>query len=187
MADSRHFLTSRAIRLRENSRSASALATFLPRIRPATRLSFCGEIRSRRATALASFSESALSRARLPIVVLFTLRARSGRRRTLGLPVGRMAVEGARRRELAKLVSNHFLGDAHRDVLLTVVDAEGQADELRQDRRTPAPHLDDFVPAGRTRGIRLLQQVAINERAFPYGTRHVLVLTFSSSARGGWR
>src|SRR5215207_6119821 len=87
-----------------------------------------------------------------------------------------MAVEGARRRELAKLVSNHFLGDAHRDVLLPVVDAESQSDELRQDSRTPAPHLDDFVPAGRTRCIRLLQQIAINERAFPNGTRHVLVL-----------
>src|SRR5215207_7637378 len=77
-----------------------------------------------------------------------------------------MAVEGARRRELAKLVSNHFLGDAHRDVLLTVVDAEGQSDELRQDRRTPAPHLDDFVPTGRTRGVRLLQHVAAGDDEF---------------------
>ena len=31
-----------AMRLRENSRSASAVATFLPRISCATRLSFCG-------------------------------------------------------------------------------------------------------------------------------------------------
>ena len=36
------FLTSPAMRLRENSRSASAISTFLPRISCATRLSFCG-------------------------------------------------------------------------------------------------------------------------------------------------
>src|SRR3954471_12620212 len=40
MALCRHFLTSRAIRLRENSRSASAVETFLPRMSAATRLSF---------------------------------------------------------------------------------------------------------------------------------------------------
>src|SRR3954468_24006847 len=56
IADWRHLRTSLAIRLRENSRSASAAATFLPRIRPATRLSFCGLTRSIRATACASFS-----------------------------------------------------------------------------------------------------------------------------------
>src|ERR1043166_8375942 len=56
IADWRHLCSSFAIRLRENSRSASALATFLPRISPATRLSFCGLTRSIRATALASFS-----------------------------------------------------------------------------------------------------------------------------------
>ena len=43
-----------------------------------------------------------------------------------------MAVEGAGRRELAELVANHFLVDRDRHVLLAVVDAERQADELRQ-------------------------------------------------------
>ena len=67
--------------------------------------------------------------------------------------VGRVAVEGPRRRELAELVADHVFGDEHRDVLLAVVDAEGQADELRQDRRAARPDLDHLVAARRARGF----------------------------------
>jgi hypothetical protein len=56
MADSSVFLTVEAMRLREKVRSASALSTFLPRMIAATRLSFCGLMRSVRATACASLS-----------------------------------------------------------------------------------------------------------------------------------
>src|SRR5215208_3839086 len=127
MADSRHFLTSRAIRLRENSRSASAVATFLPRIRPATRLSFCWLTRSMRVTALASFSARLRSRAFLLIAVASRAcrrRCRSSRRWTCGalrLAIGGVAIERPRRRELAKLVTDHFLSDHYRNVLLAVV------------------------------------------------------------------
>src|ERR1700744_4394672 len=130
------------MRLRENSRSASAAATFLPRMSWASRLSFCGLIRSMRTTALASWSASARSRFFLLIETLPASRtARRGRRcgaaavAALGPTVRRMAIEGARRRELAELVADHFLGDDHRDVLLAVIDAEGQPHELRQDGR----------------------------------------------------
>src|SRR5215472_11307393 len=200
IADSRHFLTSRAMRLRENSRSASAAATFLPRMSCANRFSFCGLTRSMRATALASFSASTRSRPFLLMVVLPASRAATGRSRgcrrtalsrsrtrrrarsagrasrTLGLAVGRMAVERARRRELAELVTDHFLGDHHRDVLLAVVDAERQPDELRQDGRAPRPDADHLVTAGVPRGIHLFHQVAVEERAFPDRTRHRLCL-----------
>src|SRR6266513_3384494 len=125
MADSRHLRTSRAMRLRENSRSASAAATFLPRISVATRLSFCGEIRSIRATALASLSPRLRPRARL-------LMAKSRASDALCLAVGRVAVKLPRRRELAELVADHLFGDQHRNVFLSVVDPERQADELRQ-------------------------------------------------------
>src|SRR5918994_3432884 len=127
IADSRHFLTSLAIRFCENCRSASAVATFLPRISCATRLSFCGDTRSMRATALASLSGRARGVAALPILL------------PLRLPVGRVPVEGTGRRELAELVADHLLGHVNRDVLLPVVDAEGQPDELRQDRGAAAP------------------------------------------------
>src|SRR3954467_14536887 len=99
------------MRLRENSRSASAVATFLPRINPATRLSFCGLIRSIRATACASLSSRLRSCAFLLIASLPLARRRTGRGRALRLAVGRMAVERAGRRELAELVTDHFLGD----------------------------------------------------------------------------
>src|SRR3984957_15405166 len=171
IADSRHLRTSRAMRLRENSRSASAVATFLPRMSCANRFSFCGLMRSMRATAMASVSASARSR----FFLLMTkplpasrraagrrcrrggrCRTRSGARRTgaFGLAVRRMAVERAGRRELTEFVADHFLGDDHRDVLLAVVDAEGETDELRQDGRAPRPDADHLVAAGRTRGIR---------------------------------
>src|SRR5262249_3611050 len=135
------------MRLRENSRSASAAATFLPRISAASRLSFCGDTRSMRATALASFSARLRSCARLPMSASLRRRGGAGGDRggALRLAVGRVAVEHARRRELAELVTDHFLGDEHRDVLLPVVDPEGEADELRQDGGAAAPDLDQLV------------------------------------------
>src|SRR5262249_39803732 len=195
IADSRHLRTSRAIRLRENSRSASAVETFLPRMSCAKRLSFCGLIRSMRATAFASVSDSARSRFFLLIEPLPASRcparrrgARCRRRRgafgrstrcagragALGLAIRRMAVERTRRRELAELVADHFLADDLRDVLLPVIDAEGQPDDLRQDRRAPRPDADHFVASGRTRGIRLLQQITVDKRTFPDRTRHTV-------------
>src|SRR3954470_12613982 len=158
IADSRHFLTSTAIRLRENCRSASAADALRPRISCATRLSFCGLTRSMRATALASLSGRARSREGLLIVLSSSL---------LGFLVARMAMEGPRRRELAELVTDHFLVDRYRHVLLAVVDPEHEAHELRQDGRAAAPDLDHIVTAGRARGIRLLQERAFDERAFP--------------------
>src|SRR5215831_17733692 len=158
IADSRHFLTSTAIRLRENCKSASAAEAFRPRISCATRLSFCGLTLSIRATALASLSARLRSRFGLLIASSSSL---------LGFLVARMAVEGPRRRELAELVTDHFLVDRDRHVLLTVVDAEHEADELRQDGRATTPDLDHVVTAGRACGIRLLQQRSLDERAFP--------------------
>src|SRR5215217_373507 len=164
MALSRHLRTSREMRFCENSRSASAVATFLPRMSCATRFSFCGETRSMRATALASLSGNARGVAALPILL------------PLRLLVRRVAVEGAGRRELAELVADHLLGHVDGDVLLTVVDAEGEADELRQDRGAAAPDLDHLVAAGAARGLCLLEKVAVDERPLPDRTCHVAPL-----------
>src|SRR5581483_3968283 len=54
-----------------------------------------------------------------------------------------------------------------------VMHAEGEPDELRQDRRAAAPGLDHFRAARRARGIRFLQQITVDERAFPNRTSHV--------------
>src|SRR5215467_4482250 len=165
------------MRLRENSRSAFAVATFLPRINWASRLSFCGLTRSIRATAFASFSASVRG---WLFLLMSSPRSRGARRRrALDLAVGRVAVERAGRRELAELVADHLLGDHHGNVLVPVVDAEGEPDELRQDGRAPAPGLDDIVTAGRARGLRLLEQIAVDERTFPDRTRHGTCLLLS--------
>src|SRR5436190_22481957 len=83
-----------------------------------------------------------------------------------------MAVERAGRREFAELVADHFLAHLHRNVLVAVVDAEYQPDELRQDRRAAAPDLDHLVATSAARGFRLLEQIAVDERTFPNRTRH---------------
>src|SRR3569833_3883990 len=129
------FFTGPAIRLREKVSSARALSTFLPRIICATRFSFWPLVRSRRRTALASLSLSARLVFGLPMLL------------PLGLLVGRVTVVGTGRCELAELVTDHLFGDDDRHVLVAVVDAEGQADELRHDGRAAAPHLDHVVAA----------------------------------------
>src|SRR3954465_9848448 len=93
------------------------------------------------------------------------------------LLVGRVAVEGTRRRELAELHSDHVLIDRHRHELAAVVDIEGEADELRQDRRAARPGLDRRSATLLVlRGFRFLQQRKLDERTFPDGTGHGLTL-----------
>src|SRR5688572_367298 len=90
----------------------------------------------------------------------------------LRLAVGAVAGEAARRRELAELVADHVLGHQHGQELLAVVHAKRQTHELRQDGGAPRPGLDHFIAARTTRSFRLLQEVAINERAFPNRASH---------------
>src|SRR3546814_8857316 len=66
----------------------------------------------------------------------------------------------------------HVFVDRHRHELAAVVDAERQADEIRQDRRTARPGLDRRPRAGFLRDLRLLQQMQVDERTFPYGAGH---------------
>src|SRR5690349_4778412 len=87
--------------------------------------------------------------------------------------VAGVAGEGARRGELAELVPDHVLVHLHRQELVAVVNAEGQADELRQYRRAARPDADDLVAARCARRLCLVEQVAIDERTLPDGTRHL--------------
>src|SRR5690606_11148575 len=119
-------------------------------------------MRSIRSTAFASLSLRARSVFGLPILL------------PLGLLVGRMPVIGTGGSELTELVANHFLGDGHRDVLLAVVDAERDADELRQDGRATRPDLDHIVAARGLGLLGLLEQIAVDKRPLPNRTGHVL-------------
>jgi hypothetical protein len=78
-----------------------------------------------------------------------------------------VAVEGPRGRELAELVADHVLRHVNRHELLAVVDSEGQSHEVRHDRRTPRPGLDDIVTTAATNLLDFVEQVTVDERAFP--------------------
>ena len=121
--------TSSAMPLGENFRMLSASSTLRPRIRLRDQVEL-----ARRATDRVA-DRRALP-CRRPCAGLLACSS------ALALLVGRVAVEGARRRELAELHADHVLIDRHRHELAAVVDIEGQADELRQDRRTARPGLD---------------------------------------------
>src|SRR4051812_15444674 len=140
---------------------ATASAAVRPRISPAARLSLRGEARMFRVIACASVAGRVRS--------CFGLLIGSA---SLRLLVGGVPREGARRRELAELVADHVLRDLHRDELLPVVDPEGQADELRQDRAAARPDLDDLVARRSPGGLRLGKQVAVDKRPLPYAARH---------------
>jgi hypothetical protein len=52
-------------------------------------------------------------------------------------------------------------------MLAAIVDAEGEADELRQDGRTARPDLDDLVAARLAGFFGLLEDVRVDKRTFP--------------------
>src|SRR5436190_590019 len=78
-----------------------------------------------------------------------------------------MPVKNPRRREFPELMTDHFLGDENRNELVAVVDLKRQAHELRQNRRAAAPRLYRHVAAAGASCLRLLQEIPVNERAFP--------------------
>src|SRR5579863_6081320 len=163
------------MRRREKVSSASAAAASLPRIVWATRLSLRALVRSARRKAEASVSSSRRWAAGL------LMRTCSCGLAHLGSPsaptgplVAGMPVEGPGRREFAKLVADHILGHQDRDEFVPVIDAEGQSDKLRKDRRAPRPRPDHLVAATPARLFRLFQEVAVDERAFPYRACHAL-------------
>src|SRR6185295_10635103 len=124
------------------------------------------------------------SRFALPMVFRLRLRLPSGRRfGPDGLLVAAVTVEGTRRRELTELVADHVLRHVDGNVLLSVVDPEGQADELRQDRRAPAPDAYDLVAAGCAHRLRLLQEIAVDKRTFPDRACHVACSLLARMAR----
>src|SRR5690606_32821253 len=90
----------------------------------------------------------------------------------LGFLVGGVPVRGPRRRVFTELLADHLLGHRDRDVLVAVIDAESQADELRQDGRAARPDLDNVRTAGFACLFRLAQDIGIDEGAFPDRTSH---------------
>src|SRR5437899_484470 len=144
------------MRRREKVSSASAAEAVLPRIVWATRLSLRGLVRSPRIDAAASLSASRRSAAGLPM-------SAPSRLLVAGVPV-----EGPRRRELAELVPDHVLGHQHRDEFVPVIDAEGEPDKLRKDRRPARPGPDHLIASRPAPRLRLPAHIAVDQRPLPY-------------------
>src|SRR3546814_3222257 len=81
-------------------------------------------------------------------------------------------LEVARGRELTELVTDHLFGDRDRNELLSIVDVERQADELRQDGAAARPGLDRLAGTAVLSAFGLLEKAELDERAFPDGTSH---------------
>jgi len=79
-----------------------------------------------------------------------------------------MTVVGPGRREFTELVTDHVFIDIDRHMLAAVVNAEGQAYELRQDRGATAPDLDYFITSAFAYLLSLFEKIAVNKRTFPY-------------------
>src|SRR5271169_5727875 len=112
----------------------SALSTGRPRIWSATSRPFWADRRTPRRIALVSMPTS--------------LFPRPARRRNHFL-VRRVSLERACQREFAELVSDHVFRDVHRNMLLTIVNGDRQADEVRGNGRASGPGLDRPLVRGR--------------------------------------
>src|SRR5581483_8112249 len=89
-----------------------------------------------------------------------------------GLLLAGVVLERARRGELTELVTDHRLGHVHGHVLATVVDGDGVADHVGDDRGAAAPRLDDLLLAPAVEVVDLLQQVVVDERPLLQAARH---------------
>src|SRR5918997_201914 len=96
-----------------------------------------------------------------------------------------VAPERAGRGEFPELVTDHRLGDEHRDVLATVVHRDGVADHVGDDRRAARPGSNDLLATGLILGIHLLEQVVIDERALFQAAWHCSSLLLSASCQCG--
>src|ERR1035437_8245047 len=152
IADSSTFLIISAPFFGLNFRMLSALSTDKPRIWSATSRPFWSDSRTPRKIARVSIS--------IPLL--------------LRLLAGGVTLESAGQRKLAELVADHVFGDIHRDVLLAVMHSDGQANEIRQNRRTTRPRLDRALVACRANRLNFFDQVGIDKRALFNGTSHIL-------------
>src|SRR4051812_42425773 len=81
----------------------------------------------------------------------------------LGLAAA-VAAEGARRSELAELMTHHVLGHVQFDELPAIVDGEGRADEFRHDGAIARPRLDRLLFAAALLPLDLGGQALVNMR-----------------------
>src|SRR5690606_31476201 len=160
IADSTSFLIRPAAFLSENLSRLTARSAGMPRTWSATSRAFCGEMRAVRSTAVRVLiavrsRRPALNFSRVALSIVRSLPAR--------LLVATVTLEGPCDGKFAKLVADHVLVDQDRNVVLAVVDGNGEPDHFRQDHRTTRPGLDRLL--GVARSFHLLDQMVVDERA----------------------
>src|SRR3954470_2598442 len=116
-------------------------------------------------------SRGCVARGRSTPPFLFLLYATALAATTL-LVVLLVSTERPRRRELAELVTDHRLGDEHRDVLAAVVHGDRVAEHGRRDHRAARPGLDHVLGVGLVLRRHLAEQVVIAERTLFETARH---------------
>ena len=83
-----------------------------------------------------------------------------------------MSLEDAGGRKLAKLVTDHILGDVNGDESLAVVHIERMTDKVGRDSRATGPGLDGLPGRRLDRFLDFLEEVVVNKEAFFDGTSH---------------
>src|SRR5438270_3332844 len=143
--------TSLAACFGENSRYASASATFMPFTESATSRAFLGVLRTNFCTAETSIV------ATLSLLLL-------DRRRLFG--VGAVTPDMPRRSELPEPVADHVLADEDRHVLAAVVDGDRVTDHVGVDHGRARPGADHLLVARLVHLVDLFAQRWADERPF---------------------
>src|SRR5438132_295085 len=156
-ADLIAFATSLAACFGENSRYASASATFMPSTESATSRALRGVLRTNFCTAETS------------IVATISLLQR---RRFFG--VRAMAAEVASRRELAQPVTDHVLADEDGHMLAAVVDRDRVPDHVGVDHRRAGPGADHLLVARLIHLLDLFLDRGADERALLGRSAHLI-------------
>src|SRR5437763_16790726 len=96
----------------------------------------------------------------------------SGRRAGRGGLAAAVALEHPGRRELAQLVPDHVLLHEHLEELVAVVDLEGVAHELGDDRAGPRPGADRLLGPVLVQLLDLAVDLLVYERTFFCASAH---------------
>src|SRR5690606_31839843 len=95
-----------------------------------------------------------------------------------------VSTEGARRRELAELVTHHGLGHEDRDVLAAVVHGDRVTQHGGHDHRATRPRLDDVLRTRLVLSLNLAEQVLVDEGPLLETARHLLLPLLALLADG---
>src|SRR5699024_1671404 len=97
----------------------------------------------------------------------------------IGGLAARVTLVGTGGSKLAQLVTNHILGNIDRDMLAAVMHREGVADELREDRGSAGPGLEDLLLALFVHLVDSFDKLRSHKRALLDTSAHITLTPFS--------